>query len=150
MNQATFRIVDIALFAIANLVNLLVIGIFLSRPKRLERVEYVLGLVLEALALPIGAAVVLNVLGQREWWRAVLPSLLILFLVVEGVLDYILKLDFRRTRLLAPYLVLFYLGLIGILGYTFAVGKMYGLITLGTYLLGLAATGYSYSKVGHG
>ena len=145
-----YRTVDAALFAIANLVNLLMIGIFLSRPVGLERVELVLGTVFVTMALPVGAAVILNTLGGREWWTMILPIPLILFCVVELVLEYVLKLDFRKTALLWPYLILYYLALITMIGYAFGVGKSYGFVTLGTYFLNLLATWYSYSKVGHG
>ncbi len=142
-----FRIIDIGIFVIANLINLLLIGIFLSRPKGLKKVEHVLGLFLVAMILPVGVAIVLNILGEREWWTIFLPMILILFLKIELFFDYILKLNFRKTRLLWPYLLLYYLAMIG---YTFLISKPFGFVTLGTYFLGLFATWYSYSKVGHG
>jgi mannose/fructose/N-acetylgalactosamine-specific phosphotransferase system component IIC len=61
-----FRIVDIAIFIIANSINLLLIGIFLSRPKGQKKVEHVLGLFVVAMILPVGIAVILNILGKRE------------------------------------------------------------------------------------
>jgi len=150
MTPSHYRTIDIGLFVIANLVNLLVIGIFLSRPAGLERVELVLGILFMVMALPAGAAVILNAMGGREWWTKILPIPLILFCVVELVLDYVLKLDFRNTALLWPYLISYYLAVIAMMGYAFGVGKSYGLITLGTYALNLLATWYSYSRVGHG
>jgi len=144
------RAVDVAVFVVANLVNVLMVGIFLSRPKGLKRVEYRLGLVQIALALPVGVAVIVNAVGRREWWFVVLPSLLLAFLIIELLFDYILKLEFRNTRLLWPYLLLYYLALMGMIGYCFQVGVVYGFITLATYFLNLFATWYSYSKVGHG
>ncbi len=145
-----FRIIDIAIFVIANLVNLLLIGIFLSRPKGLKKVEYVLGLFTVSMILPLSVAVILNILGKRDWWTLVLPLVLILFLSVELLFDYILKLNFRKTRLLWPYLFLYYLALMAMIGYSFLIDKPYGFVTLGTYFLNLLATWYSYSKVGHG
>ena len=145
-----FRIIDIAIFVIANLVNLLLIGIFLSRPKGLKKVEYVLGLFTVSMILPLSVAVILNILGKRDWWTLVLPLVLILFLSVELLFDYILKLNFRKTRLLWPYLFLYYLALMAMIGYSFLIDKSYGFVTLGTYFLNLLATWYSYSKVGHG
>ena len=148
--ELDFRIVDYALSAIANLVNILMIGIFLSRPRRLRRVEHALGIVLLTLAIPLTISIALNLVGKREWWTVVLPSLLVVFLTIELILDYILKLEFRNTRLLWPYLLLYYLSSWGMIGYTFLVGKPYGFITLVTYFLHLGATWYSYSRVGHG
>ena len=145
-----FRIIDIGIFVIANLINLLLIGIFLSRPKGLKKVEQVCGLIIVSMILPVGVAIILNILGKREWWTIILPMVFILFLKIELLFDYILKLNFRKTRLLWPYLFLYYLAMMAMIGYTFLIGKTYGFVTLGTYFLGLFATWYSYSKVGHG
>ncbi len=150
IDNADFRIIDLTVFVIANLVNLLLIGIFLSRPSGLEKLEHILGLVVVSLILPVGAVVLLNALAKREWWTIVLPSLLILFLLIELLFDYILKLDFRSTALLWPYLLVFYVGLMAMIGYSFLIKKSFGFITLGTYFLSLLATWYSYAKVGHG
>ena len=145
-----FRIIDIGIFIIANVINLLLIGIFLSRPKGLQKVEHVLGLFVVAMILPVGIAIILNISGKREWWTIVLPLILILFLKTELLFDYILKLNFRKTSLLWPYLLLFYLAMMAMIGYSFSIGNSYGFITLGTYFLGLFATWFSYAKVRHG
>ena len=99
-----------------------------------------------ALALPLGAATTLNLLGKRDWWFVALPLPLILHCVVELLLDYILKLDFRKTRLLGPYLLLFYLGQMGLIGYAFVVAPACGFVTLATYFLCLGATRYAHAK----
>ena len=142
--------IDIVIFIIANFVNILLIGIFLSRAKKLDKVENILGIVLVALAVPVIAAVIFNFLEEREWWTVVLPLFLILFCVVELIFDYILKLEFRNTALLYPYLIIFYLALMGMIGYSFLIGESYGFVTLSTYFLNQLATWYSYSRVGHG
>jgi hypothetical protein len=49
-----------------------------------------------------------------------------------------------------PYLLLFYLALMAMIGYSFLLGKTYGYITLATYFLHMAATAYSYGRVKHG
>lgn len=149
-SQVPFQIADIVTVVIANAVNLLMVGIFFSRPPGWKRVEYVLGIALMALGVPVLAAIVLNAVGQREWWSFVLPIPLMLLCVVELLLDYVLKLPFRRTWLLGPYLAIFYLAQFGLIGYAFLVGKAHGFVTLGTYFLSLLATWYSYSRVGHG
>lgn len=141
---------DLILCVTANLVNLLMVGIFLSRTKGLKRVEFWLGLGLEMLALPLIIAVILNVIEGRELWFSILPLPLIVFLIVELWLDYLLKLDFRRSGFLGPYLILYYLGLMGMIGYAFLVSKVWGFGTLVTYFLNLIVTWYSYKKVAHG
>lgn len=148
--QLDYRIVDLGLVSIANLVMILIIGIMLSRPFGLKRLERRLGLVSVACALPVALATALNALGGREWWTVVLPSLLVAFLVLELFLDYVLELDFRNTRLLGPYLLLYYLALMGMVGYSFGVNDTLGFVTLAIYFLNLLATWWSYARVGHG
>ena len=150
LGQSDFKTIDVGIFIIANVVNLLLIGIFLSRVKRVVNVEFVLGIVVVAMALPLIGAVLVNILSRREWWTIVLLLPMILYCIVELVLDYVLKMEFRSTSLLWPYLTLFYLGLFGIVGYSFSVGKAYGFATPVTYFFNLFASWYSYSKVGHG
>jgi len=70
--------------------------------------------------------------------------------VVELLLDYVLKLPFRKTWLLGPYLGIYYLAQFGMIGYAFLVGKAHGFVTLVTYFCSLFATWYSYSRVKHG
>ena len=141
---------DIVIFIVANIVNLLVVGVFLSRTKGLQDLEYYIGLILIIMALPLITAVIFNIIDKRDWWSIVLPLPLILYCFIELLFDYILNLNFRNTALLWPYLTIFYLGLMGMIGYSFLIGKIYGFITLGTYFINLLATWYSYSKVGHG
>jgi CDP-diglyceride synthetase len=150
IDKLDFRIIDVTVFIIANLVNLMLVGIFLSRPNGLEKLEHILGLFVVALILPVGAVILLNALAKREWWTIVLPLLLALYLAIELLFDYILKLDFRTTALLWPYLLVFYVALMAMVGYSFLIKRSFGFITLGTYFLSLMATWYSYAKVGHG
>jgi len=149
-DQSNYRSVDLVVFGLANLMSIIMVIVFLSRARGLPRVEHVLGLVWVAFIIALTFVVVLNIKGRREWWTTVLPSLLIAFLLLELVLDYILKIDFRNTRLLGPYLLMYYLSLMGMIGYSFLIGKPYGFVTLTTYFLNLFATFYSYFKVGHG
>jgi hypothetical protein len=138
--------IDLVVIVVANLFNLLMAAIFVMRPRGWKRFERIVGLVLVALALPLGAAAILNLLANREWWFVVLPLPLILFCLVELLLDYILKKDFRQSRWLGPYLALFYLGQIGLVGYAFATGALPGFVTLVTYFLCLGATRYAHAK----
>jgi hypothetical protein len=137
---------DFSLFLIANVVNLLVTGVFIARARGFERTEYKLGLVVVALALPVITIVVLNILHQRKWWTIVLPLPLILYCLVELLFDYILKLDFRNRGLVWLYIVIFYLGLWGMIGYAFLICKIYGFITLATYFVSLFATWYGHTR----
>ncbi|HVN54532.1 MAG TPA: hypothetical protein VMT46_09400 [Anaerolineaceae bacterium] len=140
--------IDVVIIVVANLYNLGMAVIFLSRLLGLKRLERGLGLALVALVIPLAAGVYLNFFQGRGLWAVLLPACLADFLLVELLLDYILRLGFRRTPLLIPYLLLYYLGLIAMIGYSFAVDKELGFFTLGTYFINLWATWYSHRQGG--
>jgi hypothetical protein len=142
--------IDLIAVGTANLFNVLIVGIMLARPKGWVRLEFSLGIASIALILPLGFVAGYNLWAARDFWLAALPSIMIVYLLVEGLLDYILKLPFRQTRWLGAYLLLFYLAQWGMIGYVFIARPVYGFITLLTYFLGLGATAYSYARVGHG
>jgi hypothetical protein len=153
MSERYERVVDLGVFGIANLINVLLVVIFLVRARTGTRdtpVENVAGWITVAMALPLIATIIVNIAAKRGGWLWILPLVTVIYLIVEFVLDYALKIDFRSTGLLVPYLILYYLGQFAMVGYTFMVGKPYGFITLVTYFINLAATFYSYARVGHG
>jgi hypothetical protein len=150
VNQTLFQTIDLTVFVIANLTNLLLAVMFLFRARGRPKVGNAFGWAAVLLWIPLLALTVLNGLEGRPWWTFVLPGLLVLYDAVEFLLDHLLKFDFRHSRWLGPYLGLFYLALMGMIGYTFVLGKLFGFITLATYFVNLAATAYSYARVGHG
>jgi hypothetical protein len=142
--------VDFSVFIIANLTNLLLAVMFLLRARGMPGMGSLVGWVAVALGIPLLAAILLNALGGRPWWTLVLPGLLVLYDLVELLVDHLLKFDFRHSRWLGPYLGLYYLALMGMIGYCFIIGKPFGFVTLITYFINLAATAYSYARVQHG
>lgn len=144
-----YRSVDLTVFSLANLMNIIMVLVFLARASGMPRI-YTVGVIWVAFIVVLSIVVFLNVRSRRKWWTIVLPSLLIAFLFLEIILDYILRIDFRSTRLLGPYLLLYYLALFGMIGYSFQIGKRFGIVTLVTYFINQIATFYSYFQVGHG
>jgi hypothetical protein len=143
-------IVDLGVFAAANLINLLLVVMFAARGRRNEKVERMAGLIIVVLGVPLAAASVLNALGRRAGWTWGLPLLMVVFCIVEYLVDYARKVDFRSGRAMKPYLILFYLALMSLIGYSFLLGKTFGYVTLATYFLQMAASAYSYGRVKHG
>lgn len=144
-----YRKVDLPVFGLANLFNFIMVFVFLARIRGASHLPFV-GLLWGVFVLILVILTALNTTAGRDWWAIVLPALFAVFLMLEILLDYILKLDFRSTRLLGPYLLLYYLSLFGMIGYTFQIGKTYGFFTLVTYFIHQAATFHSYFRVGHG
>ncbi|HTX89878.1 MAG TPA: hypothetical protein VMC09_01565 [Anaerolineales bacterium] len=145
-----FPAIDWAVVGIANLTNLLLAVMFLLRGRGQTKAGFRVGLASLGLGIPLLAAVGFNLALQRAWWTTVLPGLLLVYDALEFLLDYLLKFDFRHSRWLGPYLGLYYLALMGMIGYCFLVGKPFGFLSLVTYFINLAATAYSYSRVEHG
>jgi hypothetical protein len=142
--------VDLAVVIIGNLMNLLLALMFLCRAWHKPEAGQMAGWAAVGLAIPLAVAVVMNFLSHRGWPYWLLPLFMIAYCLLELLFDGILKIDFRHNRLLGPYLAAYYLGLMAMIGYAFLVGKPYGFITLVTYFINLAATAYSYARVGHG
>ncbi len=142
---------DLVVFGAANLINVLLAVLFYVRWRGLERVEYVLGLIIVAMIVPVCAAAASNAVARREWWSVVLPLVLALYLLIELLLDYIFKIPFRETGLLWPYIAVFYAGVWAMVGYSFLMGRRFGAVTLVTYFIQLGVMIFSHVKGGlHG
>jgi hypothetical protein len=137
---------DLGLFLIINLFNLLTTVILLARTRGMAQLELNLGLINVAMIIPVGAIIILNYMNQREWWTTILPLSFLAFLVLELILDYVLKLNFRQTQLLWPYLTSFYISQFAMIGFSFLANKQYGYTTLVTYFILLLATLYTRIK----
>ena len=145
------RIADLVIFVAANLVNVLLAVLFYVRWKGLERVEYVLGVVIVAMIVPVCAAAASNAFARRELWSVALPLVLALYLLTELLLDYVFQIPFRDTALLWPYVIVFYAGVWAMIGYSFLMGKGFGATTLATYFVQLAVMIFTHAKGGlHG
>ena len=146
---ANNRSIDLVVVALANLMNTIMVVVFVLRSSTIGRLQ-VVGFVWAGMILVLACVVTLNVRAKRAWWTTVLPSLLLVFLIAEVALDYVGRYEFRSTALLGPYLFLYYISILGMIGYSFLTGKTYGFVTLATYFLSQIAALYSYSQVGHG
>ncbi|MBU0494879.1 MAG: hypothetical protein KKA73_16905 [Chloroflexi bacterium] len=145
MNETILQAADIILILAANVINVLIAALFLARTRGRDRLESALGLVVVAMGVPAGVVAVINLLAQRPLWAVVMPTLLALFCAVEFTLDYLLHIEWRRTpRLVGPYTAVYYLALMGMVGYAFLVTVPWGIVTLITYFVNLLATWYSH------
>jgi hypothetical protein len=147
--QENQSIVDYGVIVAANLFNLIMVGIFYTRTRGVSH-PMIVGYIWVVLILFLVAVSINNLRAKRDWWFSVFPLLFTVFLVMEVVLDYILQHDFRNTGLLAPYLILYYLSSLGMIGYSFLADKKRGAVTLVTYFLSQIAAIYSYIQIGHG
>ncbi len=143
-------LIDSGMVVLANVFNLLVAAVFFSRAKGLRQVEWYLGIAVLLLALPVALCVIVNSSAKREWWTYILPIFLLTFCLLEFLLDYIIKSDFRSTDFVWIYLAIFYLASLAMIGYSFVVSQACGFLTLVTYFIALIAAWYSHAGVGNG
>lgn len=121
---------------IANTNNILLIFLFLARIYKYPKVEYWLGVVFLLSIVPLTYMLIKAVESKRAIIYFVQLSLMIGFIVVEFLLDYLLKLDFRQNQnYVIPFLILFYASLGGMIGIASHSGKQWTVITVITFLL---------------
>jgi hypothetical protein len=99
----------------------------------LPNVEYVLGVAAMIMGFALGYIALLNRKMKRDKVLTYLLIPIFLFFIVELVLDYVLAFDFRRTAIVGPYILLYYAGLWGLIGYSFKFENKWGFVTLATY-----------------
>lgn len=131
------------------LANLLIAAMFVARvvaPRHARK----WGMAGTAMAVPLGAAAVVAIRSNGEAWDVALPLVFVAFAVVEVVVDVVLDVEVRTTRWLWPYLMLFYLAQWAVIGAAFRASEPGGAAVLAGYFVCLAATAYSYRRVGHG
>lgn len=109
-----------------------------------------LGLFGTAMAVPLSAAALLAATSGLGAWDIALPLVFVGFGLVEVVVDVILPVDVRSTSWLWLYLASFYLAQWALIGAAYRIGDVAGAAVLVTYFVCLAATAYSYRRVGHG
>ena len=107
--------------------------LFVARMSGLPQIEKGFGIVTMLLGFTLGYIAFLNHKNKRDKWTTYLLVPIFLFFIVELVLDYILELDFRNTAIVGPYILLYYIGLWALIGYSFQFDKKWGFFTLATY-----------------
>lgn len=121
---------------ITNINNILLIFLFLARIYKYPKVEYWLGVVFLLSIVPLTYMLIKAVESKKTMIYFVQISLMIGFIVVEFLLDYLLKLDFRQNQnYVIPFLILFYASLGGMIGIASHSGKQWTVITVITFLL---------------
>ncbi len=141
----SFYLLDLILFIIINSANIIISAIFIFRVKK-SGLEHGLGILYITLGIPTLIITVLNIFYLREWWFWVYPSLFLIFIIFELIVDYIKKIEFRnprKIRILVPYLILYYISIILMWGLTWTLGILYGAITGITYFLQLGCAFYA-------
>ena len=135
--QTDYKKVDLIVVYLANLLNVIMTILFTARIFGLPQVEYLLGIVGMVMGFVLGYIAFLNKKNKRDKWEAYLLIPILLFFIVDLILDYVLTFEFRSTAIVGPYVLLYYVGLWGLIGYSFRFDKKWGFVTLATYFMNM-------------
>ena len=126
---------------IANFNNVILILIFTARIYNYPRVEYWLGILFILTIIPFIFILVNSFSMERPVLYYIQLILVIIFIIVELLLDYILKINFRNSSgLVIPYLILFYASFGGMIGVASRSGKGWTIITIISFLIMTASS----------
>ena len=126
---------------IANFNNVILILIFTARIYNYPRVEYWLGILFILTIIPLIFILGNSFSMERALIYYIQLILMIIFIIVELLLDYILKINFRNnSEILIPYLILFYASFGGMIGVASRSGKGWTIITIISFLIMTAAS----------
>ena len=118
---------DLVFVLCAVVFNLLIVGIFIATKKERPELRKTLGMAFVSLGIPF-AIVFIRYLVEGRGLRTMVPfGFVLLYIAVEILLDYILKIDFRKRPIThVPYIILEYIALFSLIGISFSINRTWG------------------------
>jgi hypothetical protein len=109
--------------------NLLIAAIFIAQKLGKEGWVKSFGILLLWLLVPLALVFVSYWRAGREKWILVSFGLVFLYMLVELLLDYVFKVDFRSKPIIhVPYIILEYIALFSLIGIAFEIDRAWGTI----------------------
>ena len=109
--------------------NLLISAIFVAQKYGKQKLVRVFGLLWLSLLVPFAVTFVLFQQQKRESWILVSLLLVFLYMLVELLLDYVFKYDFRARHVThVPYIILEYIALFSLIWVSFEISQFWGTI----------------------
>lgn len=128
---------------------LLCCSIFIVRIGNQEKTEYWLGIILLLIAIPLSVLLFTAKQYKRPPIYFLQIGLMIGFLILEFLLDYVFKLPFRETNWMTiSYVTLFFASTGGMIGVASQAGKVWSIITIILFFNMVALAFYQRSITG--
>jgi hypothetical protein len=125
--------------------NLLIAGIFVVQKHGRQDLTRALGIAWLGLGLPLLVVFVRYLIAGRELWVTVYFALILIYMLVELLLDYVFKMDFRSRKIIhIPYIILEYVALFGLMGISFAINRTWGWIVSISFWILISGLIYLY------
>ena len=123
--------------------------IFVFRLLHLYKAEYRTGIAFMLSAIPIFYLVYASADFERPALYYIQLGLMIGFIIIELLLDYILKVDFRHTKWMAiSYVMFFFASTGGMIGIASQAGKFWTIFSIILYLIMVALAFIQHAKTG--
>jgi hypothetical protein len=125
--------------------NLMIIGVYVAQKHERTRLVRVFGTVVICLAIPLVAVFIDYLIVGRALWIMIYLGSILLYLFVELLLDFILKIEFRKKLILhIPYIILFYVASFGFIGISFSINRTWGYVVSVAFWAVLASLIYLF------
>ena len=110
--------------------------IFIFRLLGLSKIEHLLGIIFLLTSLPITYLLLTAGQFQRPTIYYVQIGIMLVFMIVELILDYLFNFDFRHTKwMVITYAMLFFAATGGMIGIASLSGKPYSIIAIFLWLI---------------
>jgi hypothetical protein len=136
---------DILFIVSAIIFNIGVSGVYLSSKFDNEVLRQTFGAIVVLLSIPFTISLIVYIKKKAE--KKIIISLLVilLYLVLEIVFDYILIIPFRDILALhIPYIIVFYAAAFSMIGVSFNINRKIGFIVLTTFWILIGCLIYMY------
>lgn len=136
---------DLAFVLAAIAFNLLIVGIFVASKNGWAKPAKVFGNLWFLLTIPFAVVFVRYLIEGKKPGIMVSFCLVFLYILVEFLLDKVLKFDFRRKwSTHAPYIVLEYIALYSLIHIAFDIDRTWGVLVSISFWILLASLIYVY------
>jgi len=109
--------------------NLLIAAIFVAQKLGRENLVRTFGVLWLCLLIPLTLVFVSYRSAGRETWILVNFGFVFLYMLVELLLDYVFKVDFRSKPIThVPYIILEYAALFSLMGIAFEIDQTWGTV----------------------
>jgi hypothetical protein len=129
LGLVSMDIFDLVFVLCAVAFNLLIVGIFIATKKERPELRKVFGVAFVSLGIPFAIVFIGYLFEGHDLRTMVAFGFILLYIAVELLLDYILKIDFRKKLIThVPYIALEYIALFGLIGISFSIDRTWGWI----------------------
>ena len=121
---------------LANVINISVISIFTARILGYTEAGHWIGIIIQISIMPLGYLLYTARTFERQKIYYIWVGLMIVFVIVEFLVDWYPKVEFRdNLTIVIPYVMLFFGATGGMIGVASLAGKKWTLITVITFLI---------------